>query len=77
MQLARTPAKRAEYSKYIKNPPPPFKDLRRPEELHNSTWVRKKIKRKQSEIEKNMSEAVEAKEYRRASTTGGQDIVEK
>lgn len=47
-KLARTPEQLTEYTARIANPPPPYDDLRRPDE-HRGGWQPKKVKRKNNE----------------------------
>ena len=44
-KLARTEEQKVEYAARVANPPPPFDDMRRPDE-HRGGWQPKKVKRK-------------------------------
>eukprot|EP00198_Chlamydomonas_reinhardtii_P005129 XP_001694465.1 predicted protein [Chlamydomonas reinhardtii] len=58
-RLARTDAQRAEFLARVDDPPPPFGDVRRPDE-HRTAWVPPKIARKEQEQAATLAEQRQA-----------------
>ncbi|KAG2498780.1 hypothetical protein HYH03_003519 [Edaphochlamys debaryana] len=54
-RLARTDAQRAEFLARVDDPPPPFVDVRRPDE-HRTSWVPPKIARKEEQAASGLAE---------------------
>lgn len=53
-QLAKTATQRKEYDSWLKCPPPPYSDLRRPDQHRNDQWIKKKIIRRQTAAQERL-----------------------